>query len=825
MYQDQILLTIGAIAAILCAALVVYLLASHKKSRLFGAILKRETEPFDALSITMRTIGQHTQGSTSTDLTEVTQSEFETVPDTAKSATTGALSTDYLALKPIVGFDAGVLKGQYALRGEVEGGGMSRVFLARKENTGNDWIVKYVSKAIGELTNEANILKELNHTSLPKIIDIFNDNTGLYIVQSYVAGVSMKQVFASAETTVPEFQVLDWAEQLAQVLAYLHSMEQPIFHLDLKPSNIMVTHSNKLVLIDFGISRRQFDTSDTLGITFRYAAPEQFKKDLPPKGQDVVKARFGSLPENSRSWPLDGRTDIYSLGVILFEAAVGDIPTVTNREALRERVSNGLCDIIYKCLQTDQLDRYLSADELLEDIQRQKHHAKPMMHRTLWQRRLAKASAAVALPVAVFCLASGNMLRLTEAGATMLVDPQILTVSVLQSSEVQITRILPDGANALVQMLTDGGERLLDASHIRWDVQSANIAQIDGNRIVGLNTGETIVYGHYRDQHITMRVNVVEPMYGMVDISTRFALGHTVSLFAGSDYRERIDGSLGTAEFVSPESIDVTAGGCIYIADSGVLRRISGGTVETIGIEPAHLRPHILRAYGNDLYILTDVWEDDYGLSSGIIRLSPDGTSSNMEGFHLVDATISTIRDMAVSEGLIYFIERNEWIGATYLRTIDTNNPTSIHTLAELPESTSALALGGGNVFLADAETGALMLYTNGQVQNLAGVSGERHFIDGSAPLFYQPSRIRYQDNALYIWDFNTLRKIMLEGGNAREAVSVAGIASPTYSMAFAENEAAESIVLPYSRLADFVPFDAGILITDPKRGVIWQKK
>jgi len=838
-YQDQILFAIGIGAAVLFALLLVYLVVSHKRGQLFRRIVEQETVPFDALSSTMQMTQptaemKTTEESVHTILTEVEYADnnFATtvLTDDVHSsdliARTNTTST--VTLKPVSDFDASVLKGHYTLRGELEGGGMGRIFLARKDNVGNDWIVKYVPQSIGELTNEADILKSLNHISLPQIIDVFNDENGLYIVESYIAGVSLKHVLKPSKidtgvrsVAIPEFQLLDWAEQLAQVISYLHTREQPVFHFDLKPSNIMVTYSNKLVLIDFGISRRQSEVSEARGATYSYAAPEQLKT-LPrdEKRKKFLESRFGALPEERKGWSLDGRTDIYSLGVVLFEIAVGEPPRIDNRTLLKKHLSRGMCDIINKCLEIDPANRYQSIEELMDDLLYQKSHGKQKIATMLLKRRIAKVATVVLVPIATFSFASSMLVRAAEEAAHMYVNPEFLMVSVLQSSEVQVTRVFPEIDNFLLRLFVDNGEKhIVNPNQLRWEVMASNVAQVDGNRILGLNIGETFVHGQYRMQDITMQVNVVEPMDGYVDISMRYRYGHIMQLFAGTSYRDKIDGDLGNAEFISPESMDMTNNSTIYFADSGWLRRIQAGAVETVDIGPMHLRANLVRTYHDDLYILTHIWQENDEHFYGIMRYTANGT----EMLYTASAQFTSIRDLTITDELIYFIERNDGVGATYLRTIDRFNHDSVHTLMELPAGTSALAFSDGRIYMADETEGTLMLYEDEQLVHLAGIPGERAFIDGPAPLFYRPTSIRYYNGALYVWDFNVLRKVYLEEGAVREAVSLVGVASPNFSMDFELQERAERIVLPYSLLTEFVFLDNAVLLTDPRRGIIWR--
>lgn len=819
MYQDQILLLIGAISLVIFLLLMIYLAISRKKSKMYKKIIDKETEALASISATF----SHTQSMAAIsnpfeslaeqepeEATIVNHEHIETLADTGTSSATisGTQVVGLTSLKPVTDFDPTILKGQYTLLGEIDGGGMSRVFLARKENTGNEWIVKYVPANIGELTNEADILKALNHINLPSIIDIFNDETGLYIVQSYIEGMGMNRVLR-ANDNIHEFVVMDWAQQLAQVLSYLHG-KGPILHLDLKPSNIMVTNDNNLVLIDFGISRWQSDTSDSLGVTVSYAAPEQLKKKAHGKSLEIMTKRFGdTLPKERHNWQLDERTDIYSFGVIMFEAAVGHIPTHNTMHRLRDNLSKEASDIIYKCLALNPLDRYPNIDALLADIQKQRTHAKPAMLKNLIKRKAAKFSSAAAMVVAVTGFASGWFVMQQEVNAAMFVNPEIIMVSLHQSSEMIITRLLPNSNQ----------ERPINPSNLRWNFTADNIAQVDGNRIIGLNTGETLISGTYRNAAISMMVNVVEPMNGMVDISLRYNPGTHVNLFAGTTYRARVEGDINTMNFVSPQSVALAASGAMYIADAGFLRRFYNGFLETIELNPHFIRPQVVRAFGDDIYILTSPWQDDDDHFFGIIRITEYGG----EGFFLGDARNTAIRDFYVYDNLIYIIQRNEGTGRTELITISTQNPQDVNTLTELPSTTNAIAIADNRIYLSDGEEGVLFVYENGTLTHLAGAMGENAFIDGTAPLFYRPTRIRYHNGNLYVWDFNVLRRLTMENGIAHSSVTIAGRASPVYELEnFAETENAENIILPFSYLTDFAFLENEILLTDPKRGVIW---
>jgi serine/threonine protein kinase len=778
---------------------------SHKRSKVYRSVLQQETEYTD----TFITSSWLTRGLESTaadeDGTHVKTAFTSLIAEDAVTDLSDSESAEAFD------FDTSALEGRYVIRKEIHGGGMSRVFLADSAKLGNQWIVKFIPNHIGELANEENILKLLNHISLPKIIDIFRDEKGVYLVQSFIEGYSLNKVLETGQK-INQTLILEWAEQLAQVLNYLHRLEpHPIYHYDLKPSNIMVTHDNRLVLIDFGISKR-FGEDDTpiIGVTYKYAAPEQLKRSISDKHRPLIESRFGELPAERMTWNPDARTDIFSLGVILFELAVGQIPTVQNIKTLKDVVSHELCEIISKCLNIEPAGRYQSAGELLMDLQKNKG-SKIKMARTLFMRKLASVSCAFTILASGGSLTGGYYIYGQENAALLGVAPEFVTVSLQQSSELIIEKLMPSGNIVL-----------LDNSRVRWSFSHDNIAQIDGNRISGMNLGETVFSGRYRNKEITLNVRVVEPLDGMVDISQHYRPGHIVKLFAGTTERDFIDGTLADAEFVSPESIAVADDGTIYISDSGYLRRIRGNQVDSINIDPFYMMPRIVRCFMNEVFILTHEWEDDDGYYYGITRLN----NNTAEALYMTNAMFTAIEDFTFSvNGLIHFIERNAGIGATFLKTLDPNDTDDIYTLCELPDGTSSLTIDErGVIYLANPETGVIQIWRDGTLSYFAGVENERAFIDGAAPLFYMPQVVKYSDGYLYVWDFNVLRRISIEGGVAAESITLAGEASPTFDLDIAQaRQAAEDIILPNSRLTDFVILENGVLLTDPKRGVIWR--
>lgn len=249
-----------------------------------------------------------------------------------------------------------LINNTYEILNVVGKGGMSAVYKARHVRLNTIWAVKEVYKNKDEnidLLAETNILKRLNHPSLPRIIDIFEDDNSVYIVEDFVTGSSLQQVIEQ-EKVIDEQRVRSWFKTLAEVLIYLHTQEpHPIIYRDMKPANIMLQSDQTLKLIDFGIAREykpESNTDTTVIGTRGYAAPEQYGKTQS-----------------------DARTDIYSLGVTMYYLATGKSPyqppyTFVPARQLNPNLSAGMETILSKCIQTEPENRYQSAAELLDDL-------------------------------------------------------------------------------------------------------------------------------------------------------------------------------------------------------------------------------------------------------------------------------------------------------------------------------------------------------------------------------------------------------------------------------------------------------------------------
>ncbi|MDR1067559.1 MAG: serine/threonine protein kinase [Clostridiales bacterium] len=257
-----------------------------------------------------------------------------------------------------------VIDDKYEILKLIGQGGMSRVYLAMDKRLNKQWAVKEVTKNPLDKNNdvivrsaiaEANMMKRLDHPSLPRIVDVIENARFIYVVMDYIEGETLDKILREDGAQKQE-SVIEWAKQLCKALYYLHTCKPPIIYRDMKPANIILQPNGDIKLLDFGIAREYKEQSDgdtvSLG-TKGYAAPEQFGG----KGQT------------------DQRTDIYSLGVTLYHIVTGQNPCEPPYELYPIRqwnptLSGGLELIIQTCAQLNPDDRYQSCADLLYTLNR-----------------------------------------------------------------------------------------------------------------------------------------------------------------------------------------------------------------------------------------------------------------------------------------------------------------------------------------------------------------------------------------------------------------------------------------------------------------------
>ena len=263
-----------------------------------------------------------------------------------------------------------ILDGRYEIQEVLGVGGMAIVYRAYDNIDDRPVAVKILKEEYlaneefrRRFKNESKAIAMLSHPNIVKVYDVSYGERLQYIVMEYVEGITLKEY-------IEQRRVIPWKEAvhfLTQILRALqHAHDRGVVHRDVKPQNVMLLHSGNIKVTDFGIAR--FTRSETRTMTenaigsVHYISPEQARGDL-----------------------TDGKSDIYSVGVVLYEMLTGELPfqsdsTVSvaimqlQSEPRRPREINdqiplGLEQITIRAMQKAPSERYQSAAEMLLDLE------------------------------------------------------------------------------------------------------------------------------------------------------------------------------------------------------------------------------------------------------------------------------------------------------------------------------------------------------------------------------------------------------------------------------------------------------------------------
>jgi len=263
--------------------------------------------------------------------------------------------------------------GRYEIRSKIGEGGMGEVYSAYDAELERKIAIKLLS---GEFTTdeerrarfrqEARVISSLNHPNIITIYEIGENEYGSFLVTEYVEGRTLREVMRRESLTIPK--ILKLVEQAALALVAAHA--ERIVHRDIKPENIMVRSDGIVKLLDFGLAKANLSMNGGEG-------------NMTMPGTVMGSARYMS-PEQARGLDVDERTDVWGLGIVMYELLTGRAPfegkTATDTiaeviykepEPIGQLLPNlpvELQRIIRKALQKDRDERYQSMKDLALDI-------------------------------------------------------------------------------------------------------------------------------------------------------------------------------------------------------------------------------------------------------------------------------------------------------------------------------------------------------------------------------------------------------------------------------------------------------------------------
>lgn len=228
------------------------------------------------------------------------------------------------------------LRERYIVREQIGQGGTGNIYLAEdvrlqgrlcalKEVEHNQSLPPDVfAQAREQFFREASVLARLDHPNLPKVSDFFSEGPRDYLVMDYVPGKDLRQLMQEARrnnTFLAEKDVLEWANQIAEALDYLHHQDPPIIHRDIKPSNIKLMPSGLVKLVDFGLVKIMAPGEVTITViqgqgTALYTPLEQY-------GGDDTHT--------------DSKADVFSFGATLYHLLTNEPPAEARKRFLNSR--------------------------------------------------------------------------------------------------------------------------------------------------------------------------------------------------------------------------------------------------------------------------------------------------------------------------------------------------------------------------------------------------------------------------------------------------------------------------------------------------------
>ncbi|WP_436965654.1 Stk1 family PASTA domain-containing Ser/Thr kinase [Staphylococcus shinii] len=263
-----------------------------------------------------------------------------------------------------------IINERYKVTKQLGGGGMSRVYLAEDSILKRSVAIKAIripsgekDEAIKRFEREVHNLTQLSHNNIVNVFDVTEDDENFYLVMEYIEGLTLSE-FIQKNHPLDVDIILNFINQIINGIKHAHDTK--IVHRDIKPQNILVDKNQTLKILDFGIAKALSETTMTetnhvLG-TVQYLSPEQARGDITDNG-----------------------TDIYSMGVVLYEMLIGKppfsgetavsiaikhiqdpMPNVTDeRSDIRQALSN----VVLKATEKDKMERYQSVREMQNDLE------------------------------------------------------------------------------------------------------------------------------------------------------------------------------------------------------------------------------------------------------------------------------------------------------------------------------------------------------------------------------------------------------------------------------------------------------------------------
>lgn len=299
-----------------------------------------------------------------------------------------------------------ILQGRYRILRRLGHGGMGAVYEAMDERFGSPVALKEIIIDLDRVHNasqqammrqaferEARILAHLHHEAFPHVRDYFSETDRQFLVMELIGGDDLADLLARRQEPFLLEDVLKWADQLLDALDYLHTLEMPVIHRDLKPQNLKLTARGKIKLLDFGIAKgtdaqiaNTITNKTFIAATLNYSPLEQILPVLDPSVREFIIYSHGEKVDDILQQPTDARSDLYALGATLYHLSTGAVPTdvlkrtleiwagkpdpLPNPATVNPNIPKAVSDVLLKAMEVERGNRYNSAKEMREALSR-----------------------------------------------------------------------------------------------------------------------------------------------------------------------------------------------------------------------------------------------------------------------------------------------------------------------------------------------------------------------------------------------------------------------------------------------------------------------
>lgn len=234
---------------------------------------------------------------------------------------------------------------------------------------------------------EGKILAKVNHEAFPHVRDYFQDNDRQFLVMELIDGDDLGDLLEKRASPLQLEEVARWSEQLLDALDYLHTLNPPVIHRDIKPQNLKVTSRGKVKLLDFGIAKGNETQNNAtisnqtfVAATLHYSPLEQIYRVLDPTFREVIAYQFKDHLKDVVDQNADARSDIYALGATFYHLLTNTLPIdalkrsleiwagkpdpLVNAYALNPQIPPAVSNVLHKAMDVEHSRRFVSAKEM-----------------------------------------------------------------------------------------------------------------------------------------------------------------------------------------------------------------------------------------------------------------------------------------------------------------------------------------------------------------------------------------------------------------------------------------------------------------------------